>query len=243
LCTCCDIEYFPKVHRSELKLLNASSPLGLRDHAQISTCRFQKIGELVLEGNISNPISCWCGPFFRWSDINEFAEKGYLNRRPGVTTSVASQGVCSGKVNGCFNHHFNREAWPVDQWQEELRWYEARRNWMSRHFQSEMQQMNPLTVDFVLLRSFRYQFDPRWSPMETLDQEILEYTNFAQHWAGDELLWEERPWGIKRFPICPEMHMTVESNGSGSVTPEMKQAFDVYRLRCQRIRALLKSVS
>jgi len=240
LCTCCDTEYFPKLHRSELRRLNAGTPLALRDHAVISNYRFQRIGDFVLAGNSSNLISCWCGPFFRWSDINEFAEKGYLNRRPGVTTSVASQAVCTGRVNGCFNHHFNREDWPADQWQQELRWYEARRNWMSKHLQSQRERMNPLTVDLVLLRSFRYQFDPRWSPMETEEQEISEYMDFAQHWAVDELLWKERPWGIRKFPICPEMHITVNSNGSGSVAPEMRQAFDDYRLRCRRIRALLK---
>ena len=97
----------------------------------------------------------------------------------------------------------------------------------------------PHITDLLLLREFRYRFDPTWKPEISEEPNLTEYIHFVRPWANADN-WNNRPWSMQNFPKAPR---------SAFIFPKFKNleerkadpAYHEYQSTCAKIRALFKA--
>lgn len=237
LCTCCDVECFGKISHNRLTQLIEYTPLGLQEKEfLVAFCVKTPFGP---PDHTSEPSTALYGPVYSWSLVNELADRGHFKRIDSVEMDLTNQSEAPGEGYSHFSEINDQQGWSEELWRHAIIWDEACNYWDSEHSTLDRGQLGPVMVDLILLWSFRYQFDPHWTPRDSIEEEVLEYTKLAQSWIHVSQ-WQDRPWGIKNFPFQPQICMLVASNGSGSIKAETKQAFQSYRHQCRKLRALLK---
>ena len=96
----------------------------------------------------------------------------------------------------------------------------------------------PHLTDLLLLREFRYRFDPNWRPEACYDRKLEEYIQFVTPWA-DSGKWNDRPWAMQNFPKPPRF--TFVAPNLRSLSEWKKDCFyRAYQSICAKIRALCK---
>ena len=85
----------------------------------------------------------------------------------------------------------------------------------------------------LLLREFRYRFDPLWQPMDSLEAELREYFGIAWFWIP---CWHQRPWRPGSFPLQPRSPNVRECPWLNEWTSREWRRLMYYHIFCDKIR-------
>ena len=236
ICDGCDEYYFPKIsHASVLSLYSVSK-------SHITEDPLVTVDRRWIVGKGCPTYKGWedtCGdtqiygPFYRWKDIEQLAEdsKLMLNKAPKSDipeSKYYNEEYSYLETPTIYDHQYRI-------WQSILIWLATCSRWDRSFCPHNYTRFSPITVDMILLREFRYRFDPTWRPRQTEDEEYFEYFQIARHWR-DPQIWEERPWALLGFLFPPRL-----LNKNPHATPLEKatalREFRDYRLRCRKLRA------
>jgi len=235
LCSTCDAFRFPKISYGRLNLLYMATKLGLKKSTSTvsrlspkflrDTCnfRFPKLAH-GNEGIGTNNESPRHHPVLLWEDVNALLNRKYLVARlPGLDLE---EGFHGGEDYGLF---FEERVYQNEfEWQQYSIWNQACVRWQNTLRGDRRWNISPTIAEMILLREFRYRFDPRWYPQTSLETDIKEYFRIAKVWVS---YWENRPWRPMNFPLQPRYRL---QKAKWNWT-NLQQ----FHLRCQKIRAML----
>jgi hypothetical protein len=237
-CDGCDEYYFPKISHTRVLSLYCVSKFCITEDPLITVDRRWIVGRGCHAykglGNTGRDAQIY-GPFYLWKDIEQFAENTelVLNQTPKSDmpeSKYYSEELSYLETPTKFEHHYGI-------WQGILIWLAACSRWDPLFCPHRYARLNPITVEIIFLREFRYKFDPNWRPRGTEDEEYSEYFQIARHWK-DAQNWVQRPWAAHNFLFPPKL-----LNNDPHATPLEKaialREFRDYQLRCRKLRAVL----
>jgi hypothetical protein len=177
----------PKISYGRLNLLYMATELGLKK----STSTVSRLSPKFLrdrcdfvfpklahgnEGIGANNESPRHHPVLLWEDVNKLLNRKYLvARHPGLNPEEPFHG---GEDYGLFFEE------PVHRnefdWQQYSIWNQACVRWQNTLRGDRRWSISPTIAEMILLREFRYRFDPRWYPQTSLETDIKEYFRIAK---------------------------------------------------------------
>lgn len=230
---------------------------------KISYCRFDKLYHINKGGSPAQLhnwadeaiIRDWCRYFFPhadgrqdrdrrdplvcWRDILELIKLNYLVRIEDLPLEIrepwgGDENCHNGEDFGFFNKV--EVGWRTDsQWQLILPWYQACLRWDPDLRGERRVNVSPSMSEMVLLREFRYRFDPLWRPKGTVESEMQEYIRIAKFWFP---YWDQRPWRPCNFPLPPRP-LHVHSHKRLEVSNRWRE-LEKYWILCAKLRKLCK---
>jgi hypothetical protein len=232
LCSTCDAFRVPKISYGRLNQLYIATELGLKKTTSTvsrfsprflrDTCRF--FFPNLAQGIGANNERSRSHPVLLWEDVKALLNRKYLvDRHPGLNPE---EPFYRGEDFGLFSEEpiYRTEF----EWQQYSIWNQACVRWQNTLRGDRRWKISPTCAEMILLREFRYRFDPRWYPQTSLETEFKEYFRIAKVWVS---YWEKRPWRPRNFPLQPRYRL---QKGKWNWT-NLQQ----FHLLCQKIRAML----
>ena len=232
VCHACNLQFFPKITDKKLRSLYGSHDADILHFWDLD---FQ----FVSVPNDSSNLFSGFTKIYDLSDIYEFVLRCDLIRK-GNLEEVEGPIPSNGNGYGHFRSPNTYSLTNPRQYERTI-WSEAYKRWDKSIDTWPPESLRPLEVEIILLKEFRYKFDPNWKPTQafSFDEDCKEYLSIAQYWANP-LSWKHRPWRISNSPRQPPpLGIVDDIIGAQQALPE--DGLEEHRLQCSRICAVFKA--